>query len=109
MNSLDWGVLALLLASMLLGFLRGGVREVLGLGGLIGGLVFAFLGAPLLAPVLVDVIASPNLRWAAGFGIIFIAIRIVAWGLGKLLTEVLRASKLGGFDKILGLLFSSIS
>jgi membrane protein required for colicin V production len=105
MNILDWCVLAFLAASVLLGVLRGGVKEVLGLGGWIGGLVFAFLGAPLIAPLLQDIIAAANLRWIAAYILIFIAIRVLAWGLGKLLSEIIAAAKLGAFDKLLGALF----
>ncbi len=105
MNILDWCVLAFLAASVLLGVLRGGVKEVLGLGGWIGGLVFAFLGAPLIAPLLQDVIASSNLRWTAAFILIFIAIRLLAWGLGKLLAEIIAAAKLGAIDKLIGAVF----
>ena len=105
MNILDWCVLAFLVASVLLGVLRGGVKEVLGLGGWIGGMVFAFLGAPLIAPLLQDIIAAANLRWIAAYILIFIAIRVLAWGLGKLLSEIIAAAKLGAFDKFLGALF----
>ena len=105
MNILDWCVLAFLAASVLLGVLRGGVKEVLGLGGWIGGMVFAFLGAPLIAPLLQDVITAANLRWVAAYILIFIAIRVLAWGLGKLLSEIIAAAKLGAFDKLLGALF----
>jgi membrane protein required for colicin V production len=105
MNILDWCVLAFLAASVLLGILRGGVKEVLGLGGWIGGLVFAFLGAPLIAPLLQDMIGAANLRWLVAFAIIFIAIRLVAWGLGKLLAEIIAAAHLGMFDKFVGSLF----
>jgi membrane protein required for colicin V production len=105
MNILDWCVLAFLAASVLLGVLRGGVKEVLGLGGWIGGLVFALLGAPLIAPLLQDLISSPNMRWIAAFILIFISIRLLAWGLGKLLAEIIAAAKLGVFDKFIGALF----
>jgi membrane protein required for colicin V production len=105
MNILDWCVLAFLAGSVLLGVLRGGVKEVLGLGGWIGGMVFAFLGAPLIAPLLQDVIAAANLRWIAAFILIFIAIRVLAWALGKLLSEIIASAKLGAFDKFIGALF----
>ena len=78
---------------------------MLGLGGWLGGLVLAFLGAPLLAPLLIDWIAPPTMRWLAAFVIIFIAVRLVAWGLGKLLAELVQVSSLGVFDKVVGLLF----
>jgi membrane protein required for colicin V production len=104
-NILDWCVIAFLAGSVLLGLLRGGVKEVLGLGGWIGGMVFAFLGAPLIAPLLENVIASSNLRWLAAFIIIFIAIRLLAWSLGKLLAEIIAAAKLGAVDKLIGAIF----
>ncbi len=105
MNILDWCVLGFLAASVLLGILRGGTKEVLGLGGWIGGLVFAFLGAPLVSPLLQDWITAANPRWLAAFVLIYIAVRIVAWGLGKLLTEMIAAAKLGAFDKLIGAVF----
>lgn len=105
MNILDWSVLAFLAGSVLLSLLRGGVKEVLGLGGWIGGLVFAFLGAPLVAPLLQDWMANNNLRWLAAFIIVYVTIRLLAWGLGKLLSEMIAAAKLGAFDKLIGLLF----
>ena len=108
MNILDWGVLALFVLSILLGYLRGGIKEVLGLGGWLGGLVLAFLGAPLLAPFLTEWILPATLRWVAAYIIIFIAVRLVAWGLGKVLAELVLATKLGIFDKLLGLVFGGV-
>ena len=105
MNVLDWAVLAFIAGSVLLGVLRGGAREVLGLGGWIGGLVFAFLGAPLFSPLLEDLIAAPTLRWLAAYVLIFIAVRLLAWSLGKLLAEIIAAARLGGFDKVVGALY----
>jgi membrane protein required for colicin V production len=105
MNILDWCVLAFLAGSVLLGVLRGGAKEVLGLGGWIGGLVFAFLGAPLIAPLLQDIIAAANPRWIAAFILIFITVRLLAWGLGKLLAEIIAAAKLGALDKLIGAVF----
>lgn len=105
MNILDWAVLAFVAGSVLLGILRGGAKEVLGLGGLVGGLVFAFLGAPLLSPLLQDLIAAPTLRWLAAYVFIFIAVRVLAWSLGKLLAEIISAARLGAFDKVVGALY----
>lgn len=105
MNILDWAVLVFLAASILLGVLRGGAKEVLGLGGWIGGMVFAFLGAPLCAPLLQDLIAAPTLRWFAAYILIFIGVRLLAWGLGKLLAEIIAAARLGAFDKVVGAVY----
>ncbi len=105
MNILDWCVLGFFAASVLLGLLRGGAKEVLGLGGWIGGLVFAFLGAPLAAPLLQDLIAPANPRWIAAFVLILIAVRVLAWALGKLLAEIIAAAKLGALDKLIGAVF----
>ena len=107
MNVLDWSLLALFAGSILLGILRGGSKEVLGLGGWLGGLVLAFLGAPLLAPFLSGWILPATLRWLAAFIVIFIAVRLVAWGLGKVLSELIAAAKLGVFDKLIGFIFGT--
>jgi membrane protein required for colicin V production len=105
MNIVDWCVLGFVAASMLLGILRGGTKEVLGLGGWVGGLIVAFFAAPLLAPLLESTIPASNLRWAAAFGILFIAVRLVAWGIGKLAAEIIVAAKLGFLDRLLGAFF----
>lgn len=108
MNVLDWCVLGFLLASCLLGVLRGAAKEVVGLGGWLGGLVLAFFLSPLLAPLLVDWIAVANLRWLASFTIIFISVRLLAWGLGMLMAELIAAAKLSSLDKAIGLLFGAV-
>lgn len=105
MNVLDWCVVGFLAASVLLGLLRGGAKEVLSLGGWIGGLALAFFAAPWLSPLLIDWITPDNPRWLVAFIVIYFAVRLVAWGLGKLLAELITAAKLGFFDKLIGGLF----
>ena len=45
-------VLAVLLISALIAFLRGFIREVLTITGVVGGLAAAYFGGPLLAPLM---------------------------------------------------------
>ena len=70
-NGLDWLIMAVVLASLLLGIVRGFAREALSLM----GWVCAFIGANLLAkPLAASLLAmsdSATLRYLVGWGLVF--------------------------------------
>lgn len=105
MTWLDYAVIGVFAASLVVGALRGLVREVLS----ILGWVIAFLAANLLAgplgPLMPQAIPSPELRVAAAFVAVFVASLIVTTLLGLLLTKIVKAVGLGGVDRTLGALF----
>ena len=105
MNALDWTVLGIIALSCAIGGFRGAVREIVGLGGWLGAIVIAWLVSPVFAPLLIDLIANESLRWLAAYILIFIAVRICAWGLGTLAKEIIQAAHLGGLDRFAGALF----
>ena len=108
MNSMDWGILAVLGLSLLLGLVRGGVKEVLSLA----AWVLAFLAAKTFADtasVFVPAfITTPAIRYLAGFLLVFIAVKVVAMLTSLLLSESLKAAGLGAIDRILGFVFGAV-
>jgi len=107
MTWLDYAVIGVFAASLVVGALRGLVREVLS----IFGWVIAFLAANLLAgplgPLMPQAIPSPELRVAAAFVAVFVASLIVTTLLGLLLSKIVKAVGLGGLDRMLGVLFGA--
>ncbi len=108
MNGLDILVLCIFFGSTLLGFLRGGAKEIVGFGGWLRGFVIAFFGASLIAPLLANLIVNNMTRWAAAFFILFVLERISSYALALLLTELVKAAKLDGLNKFIGLLLGMV-
>jgi membrane protein required for colicin V production len=105
MTWVDFAVLAVIAISALLAFMRGLVREVLGIGAWIGAGIAAAWGLPLVRPQFHQWMgASP---WAdpAGFVAIFVVALIVLMLVAHLIGRLVRRSALGGLDRTLGLVF----
>ena len=107
MTWLDYAVIGVFAASLVVGAWRGIVREVLS----ILGWVIAFLAANLLAgplgPAMPQAIPSPELRVAAAFAAVFACALLVTALLSLLLSKVVKAAGLGGVDRMLGALFGA--
>lgn len=107
MTWLDYAVLGVFAASLVLGAWRGLVREVIS----ILGWVIAFLAANLLAGPLAAAmpqsIPTPELRVAAAFVAVFIGSLVVTTLLALLLSKIVKAVGLGGLDRLLGALFGA--
>jgi membrane protein required for colicin V production len=107
MNWVDLVVLAVLALSGLLAFMRGLVREVLGLGAwLIAAYVASPYGVfPMVQPVMRQQFNDPTTADIIGFGSVFIVTLIVLWVIAGILGGLVRDSVLGGLDRTLGLVF----
>jgi len=107
MTWLDYAVIGVFAASLVVGAWRGLVREALS----IFGWVIAFLAANLLAgplgPVMPQAIPSPELRVAAAYVAVFVGSLIVTSLVGLLLSRIVKAVGLGGVDRMLGVLFGA--
>lgn len=107
MTALDYAVIGVFAASLVLGAWRGLVREVLS----ILGWVIAFLAANLFAgplgPAMPQAIPSPELRVAAAYVAVFAGSLIVTSLVGLLLSKIVKAAGLGGADRLLGALFGA--
>lgn len=105
MAALDWIVLAVLCASLLLGAVRGLVFEVLSVLGWIVAFVAAQWFAEDVAQHLPMGQVSASIRFAAGFVLVFIAAAFAAGLLAKLVKTLVQAVGLRPVDRVLGSVF----
>lgn len=113
-------VLAVLLISALISFIRGFIRETLTILGVVGGLAAAYFGGPILSPFMKDwlgvvegeapkrllgIIPYDILGDILSYGLIFIVIVIVLSIVSHILAETVRAIGLGAIDRTLGFIF----
>ena len=105
MNAIDWAIVAVIAVSVLLGALRGFVREVLSIAGWVAGIWLALRYAADLGRALPLDLPWPEARTAlVAVAIVvatLLAAGLVAWIIGKLMSAV----KLTGTDRMLGALF----
>ena len=105
MTVFDYAVLAVIVLSVLLGFWRGVVSEVLVLAAWVLAIVLGKLFASRLAPELARWIADPALRYLVAFAAIVIVVLLLASVIRLLVSGLLRAVGLGLIDRFLGAMF----
>jgi membrane protein required for colicin V production len=106
MNGADLLILSVLGISMLLGLVRGFVREAIGLLAWLGGLWLAWRYAPLLEPSLGGAVGEPPVSTWTARVLILLFVLLVGWLIAALLSHLLRHSGLSLFiDRILGATF----
>ena len=108
MSSLDWVVLGVLAASMLLGLWRGLVYEVLSVLSWIAAFVLAQWLAPDAAALLPMGGTAEALRYAAGFLLVFVAAMFAGGLLAWLIKKMVEAVGLRPVDRALGGLFGLV-
>ncbi len=102
---LDYAFIGLLLLSSLVGLLRGFFREAMSLVVWIGAIWVAARYGDLLAPQLAQFLANDQLRlWAARLALLM-AVLIGGGLLSSLLAMILHSTRLGGTDRVVGLIF----
>jgi len=104
MTWLDYGVIAVLLLSIVWGSWRGFVHEVLSLA----GWIMAFLAANLLASPLSESFPAnmrPGFRVVGAWALVFVATLVVTALATALVTRYIRVSVLQSLDRWLGALF----
>ena len=104
MTGLDYGVIAILVASIAWGAWRGLVHEVFSLA----GWIMAFLAANLFAAPLSDYLPAvmrPELRVVVAFAVIFVAVLVIAALIAALITKFVTVSVLHSLNRWLGALF----
>jgi membrane protein required for colicin V production len=106
--TLDWVVVAVLTASLLLGLWRGLVYEVLSVLSWIAAFVLAQWFAADAAAWLPMSGAGEALRYAAGFVVIFIAVLFAGGLLAWLTKKLVAAVGLAPMDRVLGALFGLV-
>lgn len=108
MTAFDYGVLAILGTSMLLGFWRGVISELLVLVGWVLAFVAARAGATDGAHLLDRTIADPAVRLAAAMVAIFVLVLLVVAVVRFVVRKLVQAAGLGLLDRLLGMVFGLI-
>lgn len=113
-------VIAAILISTVIAFLRGFIREVLTIVGVLGGLVAAYFGGPQLSPVVdgwlgvdgkdesarfLGILPFDLLADIISYGSIFIVVVIVLSVASHFLAHGAKAVGLGAIDRVLGIFF----
>jgi len=105
---LDWVVVAVFAASLLLGVWRGLVYEVLSVLNWVAAFVLAQWLAPRAAQLLPLSQAGDAIRYAAGFVVVFIAALFVGGLLAWLTRKLVAAAGLAPVDRALGGIFGVV-
>ena len=105
MAAIDWILVAVLAASMLLGAWRGLVYEVLSVIGWIAAFLLAQWFAPDVAEKLPMQNSGETLRYAAAFVLVFIVSVFVAGLISALMKKIISVVGLRPVDRILGATF----
>ena len=104
MNGADYLILGVLLLSMLLGMVRGFVREAIGVISWLGGLWLAWRYAHVLEPLLAGRVGDPPVSTWAARTLIVLGVLVVGWIVAGILGYMLRHSGLSiMLDRVLGL------
>jgi len=105
MTWVDLVVLGVLLTSAALAFMKGLVREVLGIGAWVGAIIIAVKALPWSRTMAARWIDEPAWLDPAGFLGVFLLALIVLSIIARLIGRLVRGSALGGLDRTLGVLF----
>ena len=105
MAAIDWILVAVLAASMLLGAWRGLVYEVLSVMGWIAAFVLAQWFAPDVAEKLPMQNSGETLRYAAAFVLVFVVSVFVAGLISALMKKIMTVVGLRPVDRMLGATF----
>lgn len=104
-NAVDVAVLAVLLISAVLAFLRGFVHEVLGIGAWVGAALATLYGFPHAQPYTRDLIAIDLVADIVAGVAIFLVVLITLAVLSRMLGARVQQSSLGALDRSLGVVF----
>ena len=106
MTWVDAVVLAVIVISGLLAFLRGLVREVLGIGAWVGAAIVAVWATPFVRPHFQNWLRDhPGLAEPIAYLVLFLVSLAVLLIISHRISRVVRGSALGGLDRTLGLVF----
>ena len=105
MTIFDYLVIFVLAASVVIGVMRGMVREILSLASWVVAFVVANAYATALAHTLPPVVPGDVLRLILAFIVLFIGARILVGLLAMALGALIEAGGLSALDRLLGVLF----
>ena len=104
----DWFILVILTASVVLAAIKGFARELIGIGSIVLAFILSAWFYPSAAAPLKDVVKSENLALFLGFSIIFLATLIAGALMAWLVSKFMKFASLQWFDRCLGALFGLV-
>lgn len=102
MNWADYGILAIVILSILIGLLRGFTREIFGLGTWVLAIVLSVLFGAEMADALNSHIATPLVRLGVAYGGLFLGGLLIGGILTAVLVARIRESRFSSADRTLG-------
>ena len=105
MTWVDYSILAIIGASVLISLWRGFTKEALSLAGWVIAAWVALTFANNLQTLLEPHISVPSLRLVVAFAILFIATLFLAGLVNYLAVQVIKKTGLSGTDRVVGILF----
>ena len=108
MNWVDYAFIGTVVFSMLLGIWRGLVREAISLIALIAAFLVTGLYAPEVGRWLDSAIDSPLARGITAHILVFVAVLLAGALVAWMLSHIVKAAGLSGFDRMLGGAFGAL-
>ena len=105
MTTVDYIILAILLISTGISFVRGFVREVLSLVAWVAAMWVAVLFTPQVSLLIENQISNESIRLVVAFLGLFIATLIVGSLTNTLISQLVKKTGLSGTDRMIGLIF----
>jgi len=103
----DYAILAIIAVSVLVGALRGFIKEVFSLVVWAAAFLVAYYFAGDVADLMASAVALPSARTAMGFAGLFIAVLLVGGLINYLLGKLVETTGLSGTDRLLGGVFGA--
>jgi membrane protein required for colicin V production len=108
LSLIDWIILFILVYSIVTSWLKGFVREVLGLATVIIAVLLSAWFYRSVGGMFKDVVRTENLALFLGFSVIFAATLVAGFVIIFLITRFMKFAKLQGADRLLGAAFGFI-
>lgn len=105
LNWVDLIVLGVIAASALLAFMRGLVREVMGIGAWVVAAIVAVWGGPQLQPRMLGWTGNADFAGPLAYGAVFVVALILLSMVASMIGGIVRGSVLGSIDRTLGVVF----
>lgn len=108
MAVIDWGILAVLAVSALIGLKRGFLYEIISLATWVTAFIVARLFSGQLATLLSGTIETVSLRWVVAFSVLFAGTIVIGAMLNHLVNHFIEATGLTGADRVFGMVFGVV-